>query len=129
MPKKEAVLIGAGKIGRGYLAELFSAGGYHLTFLEYSQDLTKALRQQGKYLIIKRHADGTHSRAVISGYDAFCTQTEYEQCVDALCRTNYASVHVFPGACESIGHMVADAIKKRVAQQNGEPCGSPFSAD
>lgn len=121
MPKKEAVLIGAGKIGRGYLAELFSAGGYHLTFLEYSEDLTKALRQQGKYLIIKRHADGTHSRAVISGYDAFCTQTEYEQCVDALCRTNYASVHVFPGACESIGHMVADAIKKRVAQQNGEP--------
>lgn len=121
MSKKEVVLIGAGKIGRGYLAELFDVAGYHLTFLEYSDALTKALRDQGNYLIIKRHADGTHSRVTIAGYDAFCTQTEYEKCVDALCRTNYATVHVFPGACESIGHLVADAIKKRVAQKNDEP--------
>ncbi len=33
MSKKEVVLIGAGKIGRGYLAELFDVAGYHLTFL------------------------------------------------------------------------------------------------
>ena len=78
MSKKEVVLIGAGKIGRGYLAELFDVAGYHLTFLEYSDELTKAMRDQGKYLIIKRHADGTHSRATIAGYDALCTQTEYE---------------------------------------------------
>ena len=121
MSKKEVVLIGAGKIGRGYLAELFDVAGYHLTFLEYSDELTKAMRDQGKYLIIKRHADGTHSRATIAGYDALCTQTEYEKCVDALCNTNYATVHVFPGACESIGHLIADAIKKRVAQKNQEP--------
>ena len=48
MSKKEVVLIGAGKIGRGYLAELFDAAGYHLTFLEYSPELTAALREQGK---------------------------------------------------------------------------------
>lgn len=121
MSKKEVVLIGAGKIGRGYLAELFDAAGYHLTFLEYSPELTQALREQGKYLIIKRHSDGTHSRVTISGYDAFCTQTEYQQCVDALCRTNYATVHVFPGACESIGHMIADAIRQRTAAGSQEP--------
>ena len=34
MMKKEAVLIGAGKIGRGYRADLFNQAGYHLTFLE-----------------------------------------------------------------------------------------------
>ena len=32
MREKEVVIAGAGKIGRGYLAELFQEGGYHLTF-------------------------------------------------------------------------------------------------
>ena len=32
MYKKEAVLIGAGKIGRGYMAYIFHKAGYKMTF-------------------------------------------------------------------------------------------------
>ena len=35
-PKKHLVLIGAGKIGCGYLADLFESAGYSLTFLTHS---------------------------------------------------------------------------------------------
>ena len=40
MANKQVVLIGAGKIGRGYMADLFSRAGYALTFLEYSPELS-----------------------------------------------------------------------------------------
>ena len=43
MAKKELVLIGAGKIGRGYIADLFNTAGYKLTFLEYSEALVQKL--------------------------------------------------------------------------------------
>lgn len=104
MAKKQAVLIGAGKIGRGYLADLFSQIGYHLTFLEYSEELVKKMREQGYYTVNMAHADAPDEVFKISNYDAFCTQTEEEQCVRAIADTNYGSIHVFPGACESIGH-------------------------
>ena len=49
MREKEVVIAGAGKIGRGYLAELFQEGGYHLTFLVHNPKQTEALNRQGKY--------------------------------------------------------------------------------
>ena len=118
--KKEAVLIGAGKIGRGYLADLFNQAGYHLTFLEYSQELVQKMREQGYYTINMAHKDAPDDVFRISGYDAFCTQTEEEQCIEALAHTNYGSIHVFPNACESIGHMIGKAIVRRMEEGNDE---------
>ena len=120
MAKKEAVLIGAGKIGRGYLADLFSQAGYHLTFLEYSEELVKQMRAQGYYTINMAHKDGPDDVFRIENYDAFCTQTEEDACVEALAHTNYGSIHVFPGACEAIGHLIGKAIKRRIAEGNDE---------
>ena len=48
-------------------------------------------------------------------------QTEYEQCINAIASTNYVTIHVFPMACESIGHMIGDAIKLRYKNGNSEP--------
>ena len=122
MAKKELVLIGAGKIGRGYIADLFNTAGYKLTFLEYSEALVQKLRAQGYYTVFRSHSDKPgYDKAVIRGYDAFCTQTEYEQCLNAIANTNYVSIHVFPGACESIGHMLGDAVKLRYQNGNTEP--------
>lgn len=122
MAKKEIVLIGAGKIGRGYIADLFNTAGYKLVFLEYAEGLVQKMRDQGYYTIFRSHIDREgYDKAVIKGYDAYCTQTEYEQCVAAIANTNYASIHVFPMACESIGHMIGDAVKLRYKNGNTEP--------
>ena len=41
--KKEIALIGAGKIGKGYTADLFSEAGYHLIFLCHSLKQAEAM--------------------------------------------------------------------------------------
>lgn len=125
MAKKEVVLIGAGKIGRGYMGDVFNRAGYHLTFLEYDENLVHKMREQGYYTVFMTDRQETGSGEVssfrIEGYDAFCTETEREACVNAIANTNYATIHVYPGACESIGHMVGDAIKQRKEADNEEP--------
>jgi len=123
MYKKEAVLIGAGKIGRGYMAYIFHKAGYKMTFLEYSDALVKQMNAQGYYTVFMRHREFGHgewSKFRIENYDAYCTETQYAQCVDVLSKANYATVHVFPGAIKGISRMIADACKKRMAEGNEE---------
>ncbi len=122
LPKKHLVLIGAGKIGCGYLADLFESAGYSLTFLVHTPEKTQKMREQGYYtLFITKESSPKTSKRRISGYEAFCTKTEREQCIQALCQTNYASVHTYPGAFEDICDLLAAAIQRRFAQGNQQP--------
>lgn len=119
--EKKVVQIGAGKIGRGYLAELFQAADYKIVFLDYDENLVKALNAQGYYTIFKRNfGGGDVSKTVIKDFEAYCTQTQWDDCVEALAHTNYTSINVYPGAAESIGHMIGEAIQKRIAADNFE---------
>ncbi len=128
MYEKQAVLIGAGKIGRGYVAYMFRKAGYRMTFLEYSEPLVKKLRDQGYYTVFMqyRSGDGHVEKQIVSGYQAYCTETEYEQCVDALTHTNYATVHLFPGAIKGVARLIAGAVKKKLKEKSTEPLNVIF---
>lgn len=116
--QKKVVQIGAGKIGRGYVAELFQNAGYEIVFLDYSKELVDALNEQGWYTISKRSADGDFSKTIVRGFQAYNTQDELEQCIEALADTNYVSINVYPDAAKSIGHMIGAAIKRRIENNN-----------
>lgn len=121
MVKKEIVLIGAGKIGRGYIAELFQEGDYTLKFIDYSKELVEAMNSQGYYTINKAYFDGRTEKIRVDGYEALCLQRDYNACVQWLAGVNYASVQVFPGALESIGHLIGHAVQQRIQENNIEP--------
>ena len=117
--KKEVVLIGAGKIGKGYAADLFNQAGYKLTFLCHSMRQAKEMRDRGGYTLYK-YFDGEDEPRVerVEDYEAYSTLEEYDACVDALSKTNYATLHLYPTAFESVGHMLGDVVKKRVKDKN-----------
>lgn len=48
---KQAIIFGAGNVGRGFLGQLFSESGYLVTFVDVDQPLLAALNDQGKYTI------------------------------------------------------------------------------
>src|SRR5665213_1210799 len=48
---KQAVVFGAGKIARGFIAHLLTLSGYQITFVEKNQALVENLRQRGKYTV------------------------------------------------------------------------------
>lgn len=49
--KKEVLIIGAGKIGRGFLAHLFYRSGYLVWFLDSSAEMVNRLRSEKRYRI------------------------------------------------------------------------------
>jgi mannitol-1-phosphate 5-dehydrogenase len=51
MMKNEVLIIGAGKIGRGFIAHLFYRSGFKLIFLDSSKDVVNLLNKEKKYRI------------------------------------------------------------------------------
>ena len=49
--ENRAVIFGAGKIARGFIAHLLKLSGYRITFVEKYPQLVDALRDRGEYLI------------------------------------------------------------------------------
>ena len=49
--KKEVLIIGAGKIGRGFVAQLFYNSGYKIWFLDASREVVARLNEEKKYRI------------------------------------------------------------------------------
>ena len=47
--KKKLLLFGAGKIGRSFIAQIFSKAGYEIVFIDISQTLVDQLNQKKKY--------------------------------------------------------------------------------
>lgn len=43
---KNIVLFGAGKIGRSFIAQLFSKSGYEVIFIDINSDIIKALNEK-----------------------------------------------------------------------------------
>lgn len=49
--KKEVLIIGAGKIGRGFIAQLFYNSGYKLSFVDALKEVVELLNKEKKYRI------------------------------------------------------------------------------
>ena len=47
--KEQAVIFGAGNIGRGFIGQLFSESGYEVIFVDVDQDLIAALNRDHRY--------------------------------------------------------------------------------
>ncbi|MGH9470970.1 MAG: mannitol-1-phosphate 5-dehydrogenase, partial [Terriglobia bacterium] len=51
MPCKTALIFGAGKIARGFIAHLLTLSGFRITFVEKSAEMVSLLRHRGKYTV------------------------------------------------------------------------------
>lgn len=54
--KKQAIMIGAGNIGRGFIGAVLSKNGYHVTFADVSDPLISAIQTQQHYTVYIRDA-------------------------------------------------------------------------
>ena len=122
MNEKSIALIGAGKLGKGYLADLFQKAGYDIIFMARRQEQINNLRDHGCYHVFLEHENGAEPEVVVySGYEAWCTTgPERENCVQVLAQVPLASVQVYDNGFEAIGHLLGDAIALR-AQQGAGP--------
>ena len=70
MTQKTIVIWGAGKIGRGFVADLFQSAGYHIMLVDASETLIAELREAGRYTVVRAESAYRRRDVDIQGYAA-----------------------------------------------------------
>lgn len=118
--EKSVAIIGSGKIGRGYLADLFGEAGYHLVFVGRTPATIDKLNEAGRYTLFTTGTEGTTEKT-ISGYEAYSSVRDFDTVVKRLAEVELICVALYPGAYPSVADQLAGAIRLRVEQKSNDP--------
>jgi mannitol-1-phosphate 5-dehydrogenase len=106
-------MYGAGNIGRGFIAQLFSASGYEVTFIDVAEPVIEALNREGRYPIRFISTEGSRDvwvegvRAVNGG--------DREKAEEAIAGADIMATAVGVRILPHIAPLLAAGIKKRFA--------------
>ena len=70
---KTIFIWGAGRIGRGFIADLFHAAGWRLILVDRSQELVERLSRAGRYTIVRAEGANHQQEMEIAGYATLTT--------------------------------------------------------
>ena len=98
---KQAIMIGAGNIGRGFIGALLEKSGYHVTFADVAENLISAINERGSYTV--HIQDRECAEWTVSG-------------ISGISSANQELVDAIAGGCELITTAVGLRILPIVAK-------------
>jgi mannitol-1-phosphate 5-dehydrogenase len=120
MAEKRIVIWGAGRIGRGFVGDLFSDSGYQLVFVDEASPLVDQLVRNGHYTVVRATSETKIERVTVQGYEAYHS-SQKEEIEKAIVETDLVAVAVFPQNFESVAHELASLIQRRRTVRPQDP--------
>jgi len=111
---KQAVMFGAGNIGRGFIGQLFSESGYRVTFVDVDDLLIETLATRGSYTIRLVDNDKVQE-AIVAPVTALHSNRQAGEVAQALAEAGLAATAVGARILPFIAPLVADGIRRRMA--------------
>jgi len=108
------LIVGAGRIGRGFLAHLFSRAGWSVTFVERSGPLVAELQQWGSYAVHLADEQGSVERVTLSGFTTLPAGRRKEVAA-AIGRADLLAVAVQPSELASAAALLAPGLRRRLS--------------
>lgn len=113
----QAVIVGAGAVGRGFLGQLFCEAGWGVTFVDVNATLVAALARDGSYPHVTVSDTGS-VRTTIGPVTAIRSADE-ESAVAALVAADAAATAVGARELPAVVSMLATAVARRI--EEGRP--------
>lgn len=117
---RSIVIWGAGRIGRGFVADLFHAAGWHVVLVDQSVALIEGLREASHYTVVRAGGAGQQEAVDIAGYEALTTAQD-DAIAAAVAEADLLAVTVFPGAFPTVTRQLAPALLARRAARPEPP--------
>lgn len=110
----KAVLIGGGKIGRGFIGQVLYEAGYSLTFVDVFEPLVKQFKKYKEYPVYILGA--AEEKIVIKDVDAHLINSD--DALEALVDANIVTTAVGASVLVKTADYIAKAIKKRYEKKS-----------
>lgn len=111
--KKNALVFGAGRIGRGFVGQLLFRSGYSMTFVDAARPLVEQLNTSKSYPVtVLGSPPRTES---VTGFDAVCLE-DRSQVVEAVSRHNLFFTAVGGANLGKVGELLAEGLARRLAR-------------
>lgn len=114
-----AVMYGAGNIGRGFIGQLLSMSGYQVKFVDVNQDVIKALNKEGRYPINILYKDTSEEVWVenVSCVDG----NDSEAVSNTIANADLMATAVGVNVLKFVAKPLAEGLKKRWKSGNKKP--------
>ena len=117
---KQAVIFGAGNIGRGFIGQLYSESGYEVTLVDVDEPLIAVLQERGSYTI--HLVDNEKIAQVkVSPVQALNSVSQKDEVTKVLANATLAATAVGVRILPMIAPIVAAGIRQRVKAGFEEP--------
>lgn len=110
---QKILIWGAGKIGRGFLGDLFHQAGYKLVFVDRNKQVVEALNSRPSYTVVYCGNDGKCTDVSISGYTAL-HMPQKDAIIEQLGECSLMAVAVPPEGFSELVEMLHMAIRQRL---------------
>lgn len=108
---KQAIIFGAGNIGRGFIGQLFSESGYLVNFVDVDSVLLAAINRRGEYTI--RLVTNESSRDVTVGPVRGLLATDGETLAEVIAQAELGATAVGAGALKHVAPTLAAGLIRR----------------
>jgi mannitol-1-phosphate 5-dehydrogenase len=116
--KNKLVIFGAGKIGRSFIGQLFSIGGYEVVFVDIDKPVIDELNRRGCYkVIIKSEREETLSIQNVRGVSA----GEEQKVVQEIATAGILAVSVGLNGLKPLFPLLAEGLLQRYQSDPGYP--------
>ena len=115
---KKAVHFGAGKIGRGFIAELLHDSGYEVVFGDVVEELVEIVNKNHKYPLFL--IDQNYQEKIIDHVIAYSNIKESDKLIDAMCEAEIITTSVMATNLPKVAPLIAMGLKKRLEQGKGK---------
>lgn len=109
----QALIFGAGNVGRGFIGQLFCESGYEVVFVDVDQPLLEALNRRGSYTV--RLVDNEGMAEVTVGPVRGLHANQQEEIAGVLAEATMAATAVGVRALPQVAPTVAAGIARRAA--------------
>ncbi len=116
---KQAIIFGAGSIGRGFIGQLFSESGYAVTFVDVDQPLLDVLNARRAYTV--RLVDNDLSQDVAVGPVSALHASDRQAVAEAVSRAEVMATAVGARALPFVAPNIAAGVRQRMAARQHAP--------
>ena len=117
-PTGKIVIFGAGKIGRSFIGQLFSRGGFEVVFVDVFAPVIEALNRRGNYnVIIKSEKEQILNVSNVRGV----LSTDEDKVIDEIAGASIMAVSVGSNVMSKIAPIVAKGLIRRFSISKDSP--------